>query len=199
MTILSTMLAPQRSQKKAASNARGSIFGPNRTMPLLGEEYYSKDRPKTLLVTNMRGAFVLSTCSSEGVGRYGFSEIDIDDEDALVTSLYEKGISFSKKEQWDNIADSIPNGLALLGSFGLEPRFIVASETDWSPQDVSSTLDAYKSAFDNPALVMRLAALPKGGAIITSVPALTGVYARTGEYVGVHIPNPQRVMVFVES
>jgi hypothetical protein len=185
MTPLSQILTPERIQKKTAKSASGSLLGPDLTIPLLGEQHFGPTTQPALLVTNARGEFVLSKVSKEGVGRYGFSEVDLEDEGDLLYRLYMTGAKYSAQFKWGNLSRTPEVGTALLASFGYDPKCVILSSAD------------HAEAPKQNGLVIILADLPKGAAIISTLPSLVGIYARSGDYVGIQIVNPHQTMVFV--
>jgi len=171
------------------------------TVPALYEiQLDSKAEP--LLVTNMRNTFVLTRRSKEGIGRYGFSEVPLDEEGALIAELHRILVKTSRDKGWTNRCRTAAEGIARMRSFGLEPKYVVVSSADvCESKDDKAAYDKIDLAKGHVTEIdgihVLVAELPKGQALVTTLPNLTGVYTRVGTHVGVMIQRADQSVVVV--
>lgn len=199
MKVLSNILRPERFRQRIASSASGTLAGHNLTVPALSE---LKTSYEPFLVTNMRRTFVPTRCSKEGIARYGFSEIPLDEEDSVIVELFSSLLSIGSQKQWGNRSSSIGEALSTMRGRGLEPKFLIASRQDIGASDAEekkferlALLQGHIAELDN--LQVLLSDLPKGSAMVTVSPALLGIYTRVGDYLGVLIQKADQFIQVV--
>lgn len=195
MTVLSTLLSPERYRPRLAKAA-----GNNLNVPVMAELRYGVGEVvDPVLVTNMRGSVVSTRKSSEGVVRYGFSEIPLEDEDTFITKMYQCIQEASVRLGWSNRCVTALDGIQKMRSLGLEPKYVVLPKGEFTEQegkDAERLTLAQGHVTDLDGVQVLLASLPKGASIVTATPALVGVYTRVGEGLGMLLQRvDQTVMV----
>lgn len=171
--ILERLVSVDRVHQRSAKSGGYSI-------PILHEREV-EDKESPLLVTNTKGAFVQTRPSKEGLGRFAFSALSVEDEDKLLRSLWETLDRCARLQGWANHADNLVSGLDRLRDSGYTPSAIVHSNLDSPPSEWQGSSFAYD--------------LPKGAALVFSSPT-AGYYVRSGDYVGVLLQGAnQRIVV----
>lgn len=171
---LSRIFIPERHRQRAAPVGF--------SVPAMSEVFLESEA-QPLLASNMRNGFVLTRLSRDGVGRMGFSECPVADEDDLLVALVAALRATILRECWSNKTSSIEDGMSLLPKLGYEPRaVVVAPETEIKLSGVE---------------VMACKGLGKTSLVLAS-PQHTGFYARVGDYVGILAQKVNRAFVVVE-
>lgn len=203
MSILSLILQPERFRQRVSTKSVGTLSGHLQTIPAISE-FVVDDWAEPLLATNARKRLVSTRVSSIGTGRYGFSEVPLEDEDAFFVELYGALEAYRHPVTGDPICRARTGGeaLQLMRRAGLDPAHLIVSGADLgTPDEVVklkrlAAIQGYITEVD--AIRTLVADLPKGCALLTAVPAKLGVYTRVGNYLGVLFLRVDLSMVLVE-
>jgi len=157
-----------------------------------------------LLATNMKGSFLLTCPSKDGVARYGFSHVPVGTDDKLLSELHRVLSEISERENWGTRCKSVPEALLRMSSLGLEPKFIVVGparlndlfegktlENAWDSMKSGQNVGTYQEV---PTL---LAELPGTAALVCTAPPLVGYYTRIGEHLGVLLQKVNQTIMVV--
>lgn len=195
-TVLERIFTTERYRQRAS----GTAF----STPAL-QECVPREGASPLLASNMRGAFLPTRVSAQGVARYGFLPCSISEEPVLLTTLYRTLLQLSAQQKWPNRCSSSAQALERMRSFGLEPRFLVISESllrDVCGQEDLAEAQRAMASRGSIAVVgdlqVLLSELPAGSAIVTASPLLTGLYTRVGDHLGILAQRVDRSIVLVE-
>lgn len=195
-TALERILQTERLRQRAAQQGGFSI-------PALLER--KADPSEGLfLASNMRGGFLVTRPSKDGVVRFGYSCVPVGTDDTLLKALVANLAITAETENWSNRCTSIQDGLAQLQAFGYRPYAITLSPSllpsvlpDVSVEDAWSRMRADSQVAEIDETLILLADLPEGWACITAHPSLLGVYTRIGDYVGVLLSRANTSIVVV--
>lgn len=194
-TALERLLATERVRQRAARQGGFSI-------PALGERAAdSTDGP--FFVTNMRGTFLPTRPSREGVVRYGFSLVPVGHDDALLVELHR---SLSSRSNWAGRCTNVQEAIHRLQANGMEPHTIIASPTllaeitpglDVSLDAAWARMRAQSEVAVVSGVTVLLADLPARAGFVAAMPALVGSYTRTGDHLGVVIQRADQALMVV--
>lgn len=187
VSALSYILEVERHRSRAC--AQGGL-----SVPMMIETEPPKEF-SSFLVTNTRKGLVDTRRTREGLVRVGFSLVPLDEEPKFFDHIVRTLVCKAHEAGWKNQFSTIPDGVSYLTSNHLAPKSIVLSE---------SLVERYRSdkLGVSPKLLEGVqvlqspeSSLPEGFALITTSPV--GYYIRTGDYLGVQLFDPHRVITLV--
>lgn len=194
-TALERLLATERVRQRAARQGGFSI-------PALGERAADPtDGP--FFVTNMRGMFLQTRPSREGIVRYGFSPVLVGQDDALLVELHRV---LSSRPTWPSRCTSVQEAIQRLQQNGMEPHTIIASPNllteitpglDVSLDEAWAAMRARSEVAVVSGVTVLLADLPGRAGFVAAMPALVGSYVRTGEHLGVVVQRADQALMVV--
>lgn len=176
MTILSELLKTERYHQRTPRSSRGSFAGLLATIPSMLEIELSEGVEDPLLVSNMRGQFLVSRKSRTNCGRFGFSEIPLEEEDALILEL----IQSVRKQPWGTCFTTFERALEDMQESPTPARFLVCAK--------GSEIQV------PPGVTLLQTGLPEGVGLLSSDRDATGLYTRVGNFVGLMIQNASNTL-----
>lgn len=187
-SVVSHLLHVERHRQRITRSAMASGFA----TPALGEiEIGSSDEPR-LLASNMRGTFLQTRKSSEGVVRYGFSTCTVADEGVLATELAR--VLWDLPEGDGIRCNAVATAVEAFRSQGLEPRTLVVSsqlartvlgQDAMPPEGLAGVVDKMQ---------VLVTGFPETVALVALAPRLAGFCVRVGDSLGMLI-RPQAFKV----
>ena len=160
-----------------------------------------------LVASNMRGSFVRTKRSLEGVARYAFSECPLDLEGALFSRFFTSLWGMSEENGWSNRYSSISGALRGFRDKGMPPCSLVISphalkkicgaQLDLDEIDKVMALKGYVSEVGG--LKVLVSDLPHNQAMLTAEPALVGNCTRVGNHLGVLVRRVDQTIALVEE
>lgn len=193
---LERLFITERVQQRAARTGGFSVPAMNERLA------QTSDGP--FLVTNMRGAFLLTRPSGQGVLRFGFSHCPLDNESHLLVALHRTLVTLSESESWSNRCKTVRDAVYRMRSHGLEPRSIVISPAllgDMLPEmnleQAWERMGSKGEVAEVEGVHIMMADMLEGTALVATIPTFVGTYVRTGDYVGVMVHNADRSLVTV--
>lgn len=198
LSVLARLFSTERRHQRVARQASGTIAGANVTLPILSEVEFNENAAP-LLATNMRGSFVVTGHGKTGIVRYGYSEVPLEDEAALLVDLYQSVRRLAIDNSWTNLCRTPAEGIARLRSFGLDPKFVVLSKQDLPPGGETVAVEQlHESVAETEDVTVLFADLPRGAALVTTLPILVGLYTRVGNHLGILVQKVDRTVVVVD-
>ncbi len=194
---LERMLRTERHRQRAAP--RGGFSTPGLCSVNVGED------AMPLLATNMRGRFLPTRPSAEGLARFGFSEVPIGQEGPLLSELHRTLTELSRTNGWGNRCSDVAEALTRLQAQGTEPKSLVISEAQLAGiLGKDSDLEVARRAMATQGYVtmvggmqLLLSDLPDGSALVAGSPASLGVYMRVGDHLGMLLQRVNRSIMVV--
>ena len=187
-TALERMLQTERIRQRAAR------LGGFATPAL--NEVSLEDTYAPLLATNMKGTFLPTRPSKDGLARYGFSYVPVGTDDSLLRELHH----VLKAQGWDNRCTSIQEALHRMHDY--EPKTIVVGPTTLaevlpglSVEDAWKAQQANSEVGRQEDLTILMADIP--GAFVAAAPALVGAYTRIGDHLGVLLKKVSSTLMVV--
>ena len=195
---LERMLVPERFRQRAAP--RGGFSTPTLCFMAVEEDSLP------ILATNARGKFLPTRINSEGCAPLGFSFCPIRQEGPILNDLYRTLERLSIENGWGIRCTSIPEAMDRLQALDIEPKSLVVSESQMAAL-LGTTVDletarramgfqGYVSVVAGMQLL--LSDLDTNQALVVGPPAMTGVYMRSGDYLGVQLHRANRSLVLVQ-
>jgi hypothetical protein len=175
LTILSHLFVTERHRLKA-----GDV---GHSVPLLSEIDVLDRSIEPLLVTSTRGTFLPTTVSQKGYARFGFTSCSPAQELELLVEFHRVLVERGRACNWGNVVSTMEEGLAVMNGFNLHPVFILMPKEDPAP-----TLEG---------VVVLNCPLPRGSALISTLPEIAGLHTRVGDYVGVMAKRVDKAFVAV--
>lgn len=195
-TALERLLRTERVRQRAARQGGFSL-------PAMNEVSLSGGAAP-LLATNMKGSFLPTRPSKDGVARYGFSHVPVECDDILLRVLHGTLWELSTQQGWSNRCKTVVEALHRLSGFGLEPKTIIvgpqrlAEVTDVPLKEAWEAMQANKEVAKVDEAVVLLADLPEGAALVGTAPPLVGLYTRTGDHLGVLLQRVHQTLVVIQ-
>lgn len=205
VSILGRFLVSERRNMRMPEKLEASVRSGVSSRPILNEIPIEEDAGP-LLVTNASGQFVPTVRSkTRGVARYAFSEIPVEEESQLIAELYMTLLEASLAKRWRNRCNSVAEAVDRLRESTLEPTYLIVPEEalpeicgpDYDPAMVDHLMmtQGFVSVVDEIRILP--ANLPSNGALVTTAPALVGLYTRVGDYLGVMLQRVDRTVMVV--
>lgn len=163
-------------------------------MPALGEIQLTNVPEPQLLATNMRGTFLLTHKTADGIARYGFSLCPAADEAVLLTELARVLWEFSEQHGWDIRCTGVSEAVESFRAHGLEARTVVVSSQLARIVLGQDVLPPEGLAGIVGRVQMLVTGLPEEVALVALAPENAGVCVRTGDNVGMLV-RPQAFRV----
>lgn len=195
-TALERMLVTERVRQRAAR--LGGFSTP--AMNEVGMEAVNAP----LLATNMKGTFLSTRPSKDGLARYGFSHVPVGADDTLLVELHRVMLALSEQGGWANRCKNVTEAIERMGGLGLEPKTIVigpdslpgllegvAVEQAWQAMKAGEEIGTFEGA------TVLLANLPGPAAFVCAAPPLVGYYTRVGEHLGVLLQRVNQTLMVV--
>lgn len=205
VSILSRVLVCERHNMRMPEKVEASMRSGVSTRPLFNEVVVSED-VEPLLVTNADRRFVPTRRSStRGVARFGFSEVSLDEEPAILAEMYMSLLDISLSHGWSNRCNSVSEAVDRLRGSSIEPAFLIVPESVL-PDICGPQYDAAQTAGrmmrqGYVAVVDKMKVLPAdlspGSALVLAAPSFFGLYTRVGDYLGVMIQRADRSVMVV--
>lgn len=155
------------------------------------------------------GRFTITRVTSEGYVGQAFSLCPIEDEDRLLTALYEDTWKISSRAGWSNRCTTVEEAFRRLTAFGYDCQAllvpyvslseVVGKELSEEEADQVSFAKGCVAEVHGVKVFSARNALPRGSAILTSSRALTGYYTRIRDHVGVTILHADRSLMLVQN
>lgn len=196
VSALEIALGTERVRQQAA--VKGAGFA----QPVLCEQPVRPEEAP-FLATNLRGSFLLTPRSRDGVARFAFTECPLGTEGVLVSNLYDALWKISVQQGWSNRCNTLSQAKARMEALGVQPRACIvglpfleeAGELTEEDADKLMMFKGYVAEVEGVrALVSGLSA---GRAILMASPSQVGDYVRVGDYLGVLICQADRSVVLV--
>jgi hypothetical protein len=162
--------------------------------PALGEILLNKVEEPALLATNMRGKFLLTRKTTDGVARFGFSPCSADDEPVLLTELATALWELSTVHEWGIRCRGVPEAVESFQAVGLEARTVVVSAQMAQSVLGQDALPPEGLAGNVGKMTVVVTALPENYALVALAPENAGACVRTGDNIGMLI-RPQAFRV----
>lgn len=175
LTILSHLFVTERHRLKA-----GDV---GHSVPLLSEIDVTDRDIEPLLVSSARGTFLPTKVSQRGYARFGFNHCTPAQELGLLVEFHRVLIERSRACNWGNVASDMETGLDIMRGSNLSPVFILMPKED-PPPSIEG-------------VVVLNCPLPSGSALISTLPEITGLHTRVGDYVGIMAKRVDRSFVAV--
>lgn len=179
-SALSHLLSVERHRQRINRSVMAAGFA----KPALGEIHIEKADEAPMLATNMRGTFLVTRKSREGVARYGFSTCPVEQEPVLATELARVLWDLSYAYEWGIRCRGVLQAVESFHAQGLNPRTLVVSsilarevlgQDDLPPEGLVGTVDKMQ---------VMVTDLPEDVAIVALAPAHAGVCVRVGDDIG---------------
>ena len=188
-TALERMFFTERLQRRAA----------NHSTPLLHERSFD-EKAGPFLVTNMRGDFVPTKRSSQGIVRCGFYPGTPEEDELLLGRLYQSILARTTDFRCSTVAEATGR----VQSAGFAPRTVVlpassiqaVCQVDPEEAWVIMGRQGYVTRVEETQILVSKT-LPEGAALVATAPAMAGIYVRAGDYVGVMACLADRALVAV--
>lgn len=158
-----------------------------------------------LLATNMKGTFLPTRPSKDGLARYGFSHVPVGTDDTLLVELHRVLLALSEQGGWDNRCKNVTEAVERMGGFGLEPKSVVVGpaslpgllegtsvEQAWQAMKAGEPVGTLQDEVS-----VLLADLPGTAALVCAAPPLVGYYTRVGEHLGILLKRVNQTLVVV--
>lgn len=179
-SVLSHVLHVERHRQRITRSAMSAGFA----TPALGEIQLSGSDEPALLATNMRGTFLPTRKSRDGIVRYGFSTCPVGEEGVLATELARVLWEGGPEEGWGIRCSAVATAIEAFRGKGLEPRTLVVSsqlarevlgqETP-PPEGLAGIVDKMQ---------VLVTGLPENVALVALPPARAGFCVRVGDSMG---------------
>lgn len=169
--------------------------------PVLCEQEVGPD-DGPFLATNLRGTFLPTSRSLDGVARFAFTECPVGEEDRLLSELYDVLWKASVQQDWSNRCISLGQARERMVSLGLEPRTFIVSLSflkDLSTEDADKLMQFQGYVTEVEGIRILASTLPPGRAILVATPIQAGLYVRSGDYVGLLVYHANRSLILVNS
>jgi len=200
-TALERVLVAERERRQADVSARAGF-----AVPGMLERVLDPDQ-EPLLVTNMRGGFVPTRVSRDGVGRCGFSECLPEEESRLLAALWGTLWGISVEQGWSNRCGSISSACRWMKSQGFEARSVVVSYElieimngqDSTRQEMDRLMaeQGYVTLLHGVQIVV--ADIPVEKSFVAAAPSFVGYYTRSDDRLGVMLTRVDRALCLVDS
>jgi hypothetical protein len=155
------------------------------------------------------GHFAPTHRDKNGFVGQAFTECPISEEGPLLRELYETLITLQRVFSWSNVCGSIGEAQRRMTSFGFEAKYLVVPFADLETLvGASLTLEEAEKVMATKGCVAEVDGvkiltagdeLPKGSAILSTLPSIVGVYSRIYDHVGVTIFQADRSVVLVSD
>jgi hypothetical protein len=136
-------------------------------------------------------------------------ECPIEDEDRIIHELYGTLLTLRRLCRWTNVVKTPAEARLRMLSFGLEPKTLIVPFEDMEgvvgaslTPDEAGVLMLSKGCVaevEGVKILTIQSGLPKGAAILGTVPTIAGVYTRVYDHVGVTIFQADRSVVLVSD
>jgi hypothetical protein len=198
-STLERFLSTDRVRQQTAVKTRAGF-----ARPVLCEQAM-KEEEGPFLATNLRGSFLPSRRSLDGMVRFAFTECPVGAEGPLLTELHRVLWDVSVQQGWSNRCTDLQQARLLMGSSGVTPRaFIVgpsvlaeATGKNLSEEDVDKLMRYQGFVAEVDGVRILASDLPDGKAILAAIPSQVGLYVRSGDYLGVLICRANLSLVLV--
>jgi hypothetical protein len=180
-SVFSHLFLVERARQRIKRSATAAGFA----TPALGEIDINATDTDPLLATNMRGTFLLTRKTPNGIARYGFSPCFIEEEGVLATELAIRLWDGSETCGWDIRCKSVPEAVESFGQASLEPRTLVVSaalargilgQEAPVPEGLAGTVNRMQ---------VLVTSLPETVALVALAPVSAGLCVRMGDSIGI--------------
>lgn len=189
-SVLSHLLHVERQRQRITRSAMSSGFA----VPALGEIELGSAPETPMIATNMRGTFLVTRRSREGVARYGFTPCPVEEEGVLVTELARVLWELSTAHSWGIRCNTVALAVESFRVSGLEPRTLVVSSQLARSVLGSETLPPEGLAGVADKMQVLVTTLPEDHALVALAPAHAGACVRVGDNIGMLV-RPQAFRV----
>ncbi len=200
------MRAPIFSKILTVERYRQKIHSTGLCLPTLCEQEVDLlDTP--LVVSNMRGSFVQTKRSQDGIARFAFSECPLELEGALLARFFQVLWGLSEQNGWSNRYTSISGAVRGFKKIGMPAVSLVISphalkkicgtSLDLDEIDKMMAIKGFVSEVDG--LRVLVTDLPRNQSMLISEPSLAGVCTRVGNHLGVLVRRADQTIALVEE
>jgi len=196
VSALEIALGTERVRQQAA------VKGVGFAQPVLCEQPVRPEEAP-FLATNLRGSFLPTFRSGDGVIRFAFTECPLGAEDSLVSELYGVLWKNSVQQGWSNRCNTLSQAKARMEALGMQPKACIVGpsfleEAGELTKEDADKLMMFKGYVAEVEGVKALASgLSAGKAILMASPSQVGDYVRVGDYLGILICQADRSLVLV--
>lgn len=155
------------------------------------------------------GKFAPTYRDKDGYVGQAFIECPLEEEGRLIRELYLSMLTLRSVFGWSNVVKTIAEARNRMAGFGLDSKTLLVSFESLSAVVGSSlTLEEADMLMLTKGCVAEVGgvqiltvgdALPKGAAILGTLPALVGVYTRVYDHVGLTVFQADRSLVLVSD
>jgi len=187
-------------RKRRQASASGGFALPVMLQDLVDE----RDEP--LLVSNMRGDFLMGKRSKDGLARFAFFPCALEQEGEVLRQLCRTLTRISVASEWSNRCRSVQEATTFMVGQGLEPRMLVAP---FSLLEKACGVDVGEDEAENLMLaqghiaevdgvrLVTTTSLPDGTAILAAAPSIVGTYFRVDDQLGIMVRQASRSIALV--
>lgn len=201
ISVLERLFKAERHRRKVRED--GSYSPPG------ASSFYVEPEQAPWVTTLSKGNFVPTHRGKDGFVGQAFTDCPIEEEGRLLHELYGSLLTLRSVFRWSNVVKTIAEAQQRMVSLKLEPKTLVVPFEDLSEVvGTSLTLDEAEMLMLTKGCVAEVGGvkiltvgegLPKGSAILGTLPALVGVYTRVYDHVGVTVLQADRSLVLVSD
>ncbi len=202
ISILERLLHAERHRRKV--HGTDSSF-----VPPVATRFACEVHQAPWVTSLSRGHFAPTHLDKEGFVAQAFTDCPIEEEGRLLRELYMTLMTLHGVFGWDNVRKTIVEARELMATAGFEAKHLVVPFADLGDvvgssltQEEAEMLMMTQGCVADVGGVRILTVgdeLPKGSAILSTVPSITGVYNRVYDHVGVTIFQANRSLVLVSD
>jgi len=159
------------------------------------------------LVTNTKGSLVQTKINEKGYVWQVFTNLPIEEEDALVASAYRSLVNISRRNGWKNRCATLEGAASKLTKLGFEPKTLVVPYSllaevcgkDLSEEEAEhlTLAKGYVTEVNGIRVISARQALPTGAAILAALPDLVGRYTRIYDHLALTFHRADRALILV--
>ena len=202
ISILERLLHAERHRRKVHG-------GDSSFVPPVATSFASQPEQGPWLTTLSKGNFVPTHRDKHGFVAQAFTDCPLEEEGRLLRDLYGILITLRGVFRWTNVCKSLVEAKLRMTTAGFEPKYLVVPFTDLGSVVGSSlTADEAEMLMLTQGCVADVGGvkiltsgdeLPKGSAILSTLPSIVGVYNRVYDHVGITIFQADRSLVLVSD
>lgn len=202
VSVLERLLHAERHRRKMRESD-GSL------VPPVATSFACEPEQGPWLTTISRGKFAPTHRDSHGFVAQAFTECPLEEEGRLLRELYGTLLTLRKVFRWTNVCKTIVEARRRMTLAGYEAKYLVVPFADLGDVVGSSlTLDEAEMLTLTQGCVADVGGvkilttgdeLPKGSAILSTLPSIVGVYNRVYDHVGITLFQADRSLVLVSN
>lgn len=190
VSILERTLLVERHRRKMG-NELGTF------VPPVAAKFPSSEEEGPWVTTLSTGRFIPTRRDKNGDVAHALFECPPEDEDTVLTNLYQALRGLAVKHGWPTLCASVGEALSRMASFGLEPKTLVVpysslksiagTELTEEEADKVSLSKGCVVEVDGVKVLSARKALPDGTALVMASNVFVGRYTRIYDHVGITI------------